>query len=393
MSVKLQKILAEIGMGSRRGMEQVISSGRVRINNRIAKLGDRASPGDKIYVDGKFVTEVSRDKPVCRVLAYNKPDGEICSRSDPEGRPSVFEALPIIPDSRWVSVGRLDINTTGLILFTNDGELANRLMHPSHVIEREYSVRVFGEISDEILEKLRKGVELSDGMAAFDKITFVGGEGINRWYNVVLHEGRNREVRRIFEAVGLRVSRLIRIRYGTLTLSRSLSRGSWEELSLSEVNYLRHMVDLPDETEAGREFRSTSKDSPYGKGRRSRYSPLEKRRFRDESGDPEKGRTRRRRDDSEQSAPGEHKRKPLSRSDDRRSPRKPDSRKYSFDLDEAPEKRHSGSARGSFGGRSDSARSGHWHRPAAGKRPQRPGSPYRGRSDDAHPRSYRKDRD
>ena len=252
MSVKLQKILAEIGMGSRRGMEQVISAGRVRINSRVAKLGDRANPGDKIYVDNKFVTQVSMDKPACRVLAYNKPDGEICSRNDPDGRPSVFEALPIIPDSRWVSVGRLDINTTGLILFTNDGELANRLMHPSHVIEREYSVRVFGEISPEIIEKLSKGVELSDGMAAFDKISFVGGEGINRWYNVVLHEGRNREVRRIFEAVGLRVSRLIRIRYGNLTLSRSLSRGEWEELSLSEVNYLRHMVDLPDETEAVR---------------------------------------------------------------------------------------------------------------------------------------------
>ena len=411
MSVKLQKILAEIGMGSRRGMEQVISAGRVRINSRVAKLGDRANPGDKIYVDNKFVTQVSMDKPACRVLAYNKPDGEICSRNDPDGRPSVFEALPIIPDSRWVSVGRLDINTTGLILFTNDGELANRLMHPSHVIEREYSVRVFGEISPEIIEKLSKGVELSDGMAAFDKISFVGGEGINRWYNVVLHEGRNREVRRIFEAVGLRVSRLIRIRYGNLTLSRSLSRGEWEELSLSEVNYLRHMVDLPDETEAVRQFRNPSKDSPYGKGRKSRSSPLEQRRFREDDDAHESSRRSRRSDEgSEGRKPLPHrpgwrdgddtersswsKRRPSSRGSERSGSRSSESRKYSFDLDENVEKRHSRPERSSFGGKSGSEHSGHWHRPSSGKAPRRPGDRFRGRQDDGHSRrTYRKDGD
>ncbi len=180
------------------------------------------------------------------MLAYHKPVGEVCTRSDPEGRPTVFNNIPRLKQGRWLSVGRLDINTSGLLLLTNDGDLANRLMHPSSEIEREYAVRVLGKVDREMVDRLKAGVQLEDGMAAFDDIIDAGGEGANHWYHVVLREGRNREVRRLWESQGLAVSRLTRIRYGNIMLSRRIKKGKWQELSLAEVNSLRRLVKLPD---------------------------------------------------------------------------------------------------------------------------------------------------
>ena len=180
---------------------------------------------------------------------YYKPEGELCTRSDPEGRATVFDRLPRLVGSRWIAVGRLDINTSGLLLFTTDGELANRLMHPSREVEREYSVRVFGNVDEAMLQRLRKGVQLEDGPANFKQIKVVGGTGINQWFDVTLTEGRNREVRRLWESQGVEVSRLIRIRYGNIKLEKSLPRGGWEEMGLEQVNYLRELVGLPAETE------------------------------------------------------------------------------------------------------------------------------------------------
>ena len=244
MSEKLQKVLARAGVGSRREMETVISEGRVSVNGKIATLGDRVESKDVIRVDGHQVTVSSVDDVICRVLAYHKPEGEMCTRHDPEGRPTVFERLPRIKDSRWIAVGRLDINTSGLLLFTTDGELANRLMHPSHEVEREYAVRVFGDITEAMLQTLRAGVQLEDGPAKFDKIVRMGGEGMNHWFNVTLCEGRNREVRRLWEAMDVQVSRLMRVRYGDIKLEKTLPRGGWAELPLEQVNYLRKLVKL-----------------------------------------------------------------------------------------------------------------------------------------------------
>lgn len=212
MSEKLQKVLARVGIGSRRYMEEVIAAGRVSVNGKIAKVGDRVEAGDELRIDGRKINYQVEDEIRRRVLIYYKPEGEICSRTDPENRPTVFEQLPQITNDRWVMVGRLDINSTGLLLFTNDGELANRLMHPSSEIEREYAVRVMGEVTPEIRNTLLKGVELDDGPAKFESFSDLGGEGINRWYQVVVKEGRNREVRRLFESQGLKVSRLLRTR-------------------------------------------------------------------------------------------------------------------------------------------------------------------------------------
>lgn len=247
MSEKLQKVLARAGVGSRREMETVISEGRVSVNGKTAKLGDRVTAADSIRVDSHVVKVPSEKEVICRVLAYYKPEGEVCTRHDPEGRPTVFERLPYLQDARWIAVGRLDVNTSGLLLFTTDGELANRLMHPSHEVEREYAVRVFGDVTEQILRQLRQGVQLEDGPAKFDQLNVSGGSGINQWYNVILSEGRNREVRRLWEAVGLQVSRLMRVRYGDILLDKSLPRGGWRELALEQVNYLRKMVGLPEE--------------------------------------------------------------------------------------------------------------------------------------------------
>ncbi|MBW7983195.1 23S rRNA pseudouridine(2605) synthase RluB [Enterobacillus tribolii] len=250
MSEKLQKVLARAGYGSRREIEGMIQQGRVSVDGKLATLGDRVdvTPAMKIRIDGHVVSIRESAETICRVLAYYKPEGELCTRHDPEGRPTVFDRLPKMRGSRWIAVGRLDINTSGLLLFTTDGELANRLMHPSHEVEREYAVRVFGQVDDEKLNQLRKGVQLEDGPAAFKTISFQGGEGINQWYNVTLTEGRNREVRRLWEAVGVQVSRLIRVRYGDLPLPKGLPRGGWTELALKDVNYLRGLVALSEET-------------------------------------------------------------------------------------------------------------------------------------------------
>ena len=310
MSEKLQKVLARAGHGSRREIESIIEAGRVSVDGKIAKLGDRVevTPGLKIRIDGHLISVRESAEQICRVLAYYKPEGELCTRNDPEGRPTVFDRLPKLRGARWIAVGRLDVNTCGLLLFTTDGELANRLMHPSREVEREYAVRVFGQVDDAKLRdlsrgvqledgpaafktikfsggeginqwynvtltegpsrevereyavrvfgqvddaKLRdlsRGVQLEDGPAAFKTIKFSGGEGINQWYNVTLTEGRNREVRRLWEAVGVQVSRLIRVRYGDIPLPKGLPRGGWTELDLAQTNYLRELVELPPET-------------------------------------------------------------------------------------------------------------------------------------------------
>lgn len=232
MSEKLQKVLAHAGLGSRRTMEQWIADGRVRVNGELATLGDRVTADDQILVDGK---PLNADKVPLKWLMYHKPEGQICSRSDPEGRDSVFDHLPLLKQGRWVNIGRLDYNTTGLLLFTTDGELAHKLMHPSSEIEREYAVRVMGEVTPEILKRLFVGVELEDGKARFNSIIDAGGKGRNHWYHVILNEGRNREVRRLWESQNVSVSRLHRIRYGSVVLGRDLRKGKYRYLTDEEV--------------------------------------------------------------------------------------------------------------------------------------------------------------
>lgn len=214
------------------------------VNGRTARLGDRIIPVDRVALDGRLLKLERATPEHRRVILYHKPEGELTTRKDPEGRPTVFEALPRLRQGRWISIGRLDFNTSGLLLFTNDGELANRLMHPSREIEREYAVRVLGKITDEQLTAVTKGVRLEDGMAKFDAVREAGGEGANHWYHVTLHEGRNREVRRLWEAVGVTVSRLIRIRYGSISLPRHLPRGGWREASEEESQLLLELAGL-----------------------------------------------------------------------------------------------------------------------------------------------------
>ncbi len=235
---KLHKVLAEAGLGSRRDMEELILSGRVSVNGEPAHIGQRILPTDHVRINGKLIQRRVSKKPP-RVLLYHKPAGEIVSHDDPDGRPSVFERLPPIKAGKWLAVGRLDFNTEGLLLFTTSGDLANRLMHPRYGIDREYAVRTLGELEEGMRQKLLAGIELDDGLAQFTKIADGGGEGINKWYRVVIGEGRNREVRRMFEAIGLTVSRLIRTRYGAMTLPSGLKRGRWEEL---EENAVRDML-------------------------------------------------------------------------------------------------------------------------------------------------------
>lgn len=252
MSEKLQKVLARAGHGSRREIEAMIGQGRVSVDGKVATLGDRVDTRQplKVRIDGHIVSIKEKDEVICRVLAYYKPEGELCTRKDPDGRPTVFDRLPRMKGARWIAVGRLDVNTSGLLLFTTDGELANRLMHPSQEVEREYSVRVFGAVDDAMLQRLRLGVQLEDGPASFKSIKFQGGEGINQWFNVTLTEGRNREVRRLWESQGVQVSRLIRVRYGDIKLPKLVPRGGWAELELKDVNYLRELVGLQEETQS-----------------------------------------------------------------------------------------------------------------------------------------------
>jgi 23S rRNA pseudouridine2605 synthase len=234
-TVKLQKALADAGHGSRREIEEWIAAGRVSVNGETAHVGQRIGPDDKVRVNGRLVQLKAGGTRLPRVLLYHKPEGEIVSREDPEGRPTVFEKLPRINNGRWIAVGRLDFNSCGLMLFTSSGELANCLMHPSYELEREYAVRVLGEPSAEAIQQLTSGIELEDGLAKFNRIMDGGGEGANHWYNVTISEGRNREVRRMFEAVGLQVSRLMRVRYGPVQLPPGLKRGLWRELEPQNV--------------------------------------------------------------------------------------------------------------------------------------------------------------
>ncbi|MET0267194.1 MAG: pseudouridine synthase [Duganella sp.] len=234
---KLHKVLAEAGLGSRRDMEELIVAGRVSVNGEPAHIGQRILPTDAVRINGKLIQRRVSKKPP-RVLVYHKPAGEIVSMDDPEGRPSVFSRLPTMKAGKWLAVGRLDFNTEGLLLFTTSGDLANRLMHPRYGIDREYAVRTLGVLEEGMRQKLLAGVELEDGLAQFSKIADGGGEGINKWYRVIIGEGRNREVRRMFEAIGLTVSRLIRTRYGAMTLPSSLKRGRWEELEENQVRDL-----------------------------------------------------------------------------------------------------------------------------------------------------------
>jgi len=236
MSEKIQKVLARVGLGSRRAMEEWIQDGRVSVNGKIATLGDRIEQTDDLRVDGRIINFSAEEESIRRVILYYKPEGEVCTRTDPSGRPTVFDALPKLQDQRWVAIGRLDINSQGLLLFTTDGDLANRMMHPSSNIEREYAVRVHGAVGEENLEALRNGVLLVDGPAKFDEIVDRGGEGTNHWYHVILREGRKREVRRMWESQGVQVSRLIRVRYGDVQLPRNLKAGRWVELDKDVID-------------------------------------------------------------------------------------------------------------------------------------------------------------
>lgn len=242
MTEKIQKVLAAAGLASRREIERWITDGRIVVNGQLAKLGDRITGEEKILVDKREVKLIRSQSKKCRVLLYHKPEGEICSRSDPEKRPTIFDRLPLLRNGRWIAVGRLDFNTSGLLLLTNDGELANKLMHPSTQLEREYAVRVHGQVSPDMLQQLKKGIMLEDGMARFESISDGGGEGSNHWYHVIVRQGRNRVVRRLWEALDIRVSRLIRVRFGTMVLPRHLRRGRWEELDLTAIQELNHMI-------------------------------------------------------------------------------------------------------------------------------------------------------
>lgn len=240
---KLQKVLARTGLGSRREMERAIEAGRVTVNGVVAALGERVAEADHIEFDGRRLPVQEENR--CRVILYNKPVGEICSRHDPEGRPTVYDRLPKLRSGRWISVGRLDFNTSGLLLFTNSGELANKLMHPSSVIDREYLVRIQGQVDDEMKKRLLTGVLLEDGAARFTDIVESGGEGNNRWFYCVVMEGRNREVRRLWESQGVRVSRLKRVRYGSVFIPSHVRVGQWIEMEPREIDDLCITAGLP----------------------------------------------------------------------------------------------------------------------------------------------------
>ena len=273
---KLQKVLANLGLGSRRKMERWIEEGRVTVDGSVATLGDRVHTGQALRLDGKPL-EVDAAEQV-RVLLYHKPVREVCSRDDPEGRKTVFERLPKLKSGRWISVGRLDFNTSGVLLFTTDGALANALMHPSNAIEREYLVRVMGRVDEPMLERLKDGVELDDGPARFSDIQEGGGDGINRFFYVVLMEGRNREVRRLWESQGTTVSRLKRVRYGEVFLPSKLKKGQWLELPQRDVDVIYQMAGLPTKEVASLSKKDLERRQRFAKkgqrvaGRRSRRS-------------------------------------------------------------------------------------------------------------------------
>lgn len=262
---KLQKVLAQAGIGSRRDIEDWIAEGKIEVNGEVAHVGQRISFGDRVRVNGKDV-RVRISPPNPRILAYHKPTGEVSTFNDPEGRPTVFRTLPRVQGQKWQSVGRLDINTEGLLLFTNSGELANQLMHPRFGVEREYAARVLGALSDEQRAKLLDGVNVEGQVASFKSIEDGGGEGANRWYRVVITEGRNREVRKLFEAVGMVVSRLIRIRYGTVVLPRGLKRGVWVELGDDDVRVIRRLAGHTGNQGQGQQGQNPGQGQGQGKG-------------------------------------------------------------------------------------------------------------------------------
>jgi 23S rRNA pseudouridine2605 synthase len=271
---RIQKVLANAGFGSRRELERRIEAGEVKVNGKIAKLGDRISPTDKVMIGQRQVGTRRLLERVYRTIVYNKPEGELVTRSDPKERPTVFQRLPKLDTGRWIAVGRLDINTSGLMLFTTDGELANRLMHPSGRIEREYAVRVLGEVTDSMLNKLVNGVVLEDGEARFEDVVESGGEGANRWFHVVLMEGRNREVRRLWESVGAQVNRLKRVRFGPVMLDTRLLAGKWRELHSQELDKLLELTGL----KSGKKRVSSNPSKPAADGQTRRATEKQRRR-------------------------------------------------------------------------------------------------------------------
>ena len=276
---RVQKALARMGYGSRREIERLIGEQKIRINGQLAKPGDHVKAGDKINIGNRRAV-ISSDVGRIRVLLYNKPEGEVCTQKDEEGRKTVFENVGRLNKGRWISVGRLDINTSGLLLFTNYGELANHLMHPSNEIEREYAVRVNGEVNADTIKRLLKGVELEDGFMKFDQIIDSGGQGANHWYHVILKEGKNREVRRLWQSQDVRVSRLMRVRYANQVLPRSLKLGKKVELSLDEIKALFEYINLDwpashDEASrerTGRAKKQSIKNQKYGTGHPAKTS-------------------------------------------------------------------------------------------------------------------------
>ena len=270
---RLHKVLASCGFGSRRAMEEMILAGRITVNRLPAEVGQKVGPGDEVRINGELV-KVRFTEPRPRVLMYHKPAGEIVTRDDPEGRPTVFAKLPSIGNGKWINVGRLDYNTEGLLLFTNSGELANRLMHPRYEVEREYAVRVLGRLSEEQMQRLVTGIDLADGPAKCDKVEDGGGEeeGANHWYHVVLKEGRNREVRRLFEALDVPVSRLIRTRYGTLAMPSVLKRGETVELETPEVTAVMEAAGLKGAGPGDRAQNARPQQGRHGKPRRPEHA-------------------------------------------------------------------------------------------------------------------------
>jgi len=260
MSERIQKVLARAGYGSRRQLETLIKEGKVIVNGETAKLGDQLEVGDNVRLDGKPVSAKRLWQQPQQVLIYNKPVGEVCTRKDPEGRRTIFQSLPAPEEGRWVSVGRLDINTSGLIILTTDGELANKLMHPSNEMDREYAVRVLGEVTTEMLQNLRNGVELEDGKARFSDIQEAGGEGANHWYHVVIQEGRNREIRRLWESQGVQVSRLMRVRYGPIIIPNQLKMGRWLMLQQDDLTALYESVDLQPQSPSTKSGRAQQRE-------------------------------------------------------------------------------------------------------------------------------------
>jgi 23S rRNA pseudouridine2605 synthase len=279
MSERIQKVLARAGFGSRRQIETWIKEGRVSCNGETAILGQQISEGDRLQLDRKPLSPKRLWQQPQQVILYNKPVGEVCTRNDPEGRRTIYDSLPKPEEGRWVSVGRLDINTSGLIILTTDGELANQLMHPSNEMDREYAVRVLGEVTPEMMQALREGVMLEDGEARFNDIQDSGGDGANHWYHVVIQEGRNREVRRIWETQGIQVSRLMRVRYGPIIMPNNLRVGHWTKVEGADLDYLYEQAGLKPKAapQNVRRGRTTAKpknvDSPYGKKTRPNKGP------------------------------------------------------------------------------------------------------------------------